>query len=139
MMHQAIAAAGIPLVGVESSDALAFVLHFGEAATTEQRVQAHAIAEQISAASTPDYQRFKDLLRGGGLFALALGTNDSKAWTVLLSAIESNAPDHDFYRIQDFQWALFQVVAGLPVALTPEQTQQLNGILTECGFGFQLA
>lgn len=137
-IHDAILAAGLPLVSVESPDGTAIVLRFSPGATSEQQQQAQTIAAQLAAKPSPNYARFKDLLRGSGLFEKSLQTTDEKAWTVLISTIDSNEPESDAGRLADFQWSLVQVVAGLLLPLSTAQRQQLNSILTDCGFGFQL-
>lgn len=139
VIHRAMVAAGIPLVSVESPDGVKIVLRFADTVTVDQRQQAQVIADQLKTAVVPDYDRFKALLRGGGLFAAALSTTDEKAWAVLLTTIESGDEPTDAGRMADFYWSLHQVYAGLPEPLVAEQLQQLNGHLAACGFGFKLA
>ena len=138
VIHNALLAAGLPVVSVESPDGRMIGIVLAAGSTPSQQEQADAIAAQFAALPVPDYERFKDLLRGGGLFATALGTTQEKAWTVLLSTIESKESDSDPGRLADFAWSLSQVIAGLPAPLSAPQLQRLNEILTMCGFGFQL-
>ena len=137
-IHNAVTAAGIPLISVQSPDGVAIQLLFEDSATAAQRQQAAAIAVQASAVVTPDWEALKIALRGSSLFAQAFSTTNQNAWALLLGTLNSNSESGDVGRLADFQFAIAQVRAGLTTDYTTAQLASLNALLTAAHFPLQI-
>lgn len=87
---------------------------------------------------TPDYIKLEKLLRGTALFGRAFQTGDSNAWSLLLRTI-SNETANPEDRLNDFYYSLVLTRQGMNPDLSSDELNQLNNILQDCNFVFQLS
>ena len=79
-----------------------------------------------------DWQGLKDALRGSVFFALAFGTTNANAFTLLNSTFNSISSNEG--RLQDLTFAIAQVRLGMTVDYTEAQLTELRGLLAQYGF-----
>lgn len=79
-----------------------------------------------------NWQGLKDALRGTVFFALAFGTANPNAFTLLNSTFDSSSSNEG--KLQDLTFAIAQVRAGMPVDYTEPQLIELRSLLQEYGF-----
>ena len=79
-----------------------------------------------------DWQGLKNALRGSVFFALAFGTTNANAFTLLNSTFNSLSSNEG--RLQDLTFAIAQVRLGMPVDYTEAQLTELRGLLAQYGF-----
>lgn len=86
----------------------------------------------------PKWTRLKEALRGSMLFNIAYQTADDKAFSLLLSVLDSNEAANSAGRLASLQTAITLVRAGLAVDYTPEQVSEFNELLAGCDFALQI-
>ena len=79
-----------------------------------------------------DWQGLKNALRGSVFFALAFGTTNANAFTLLNSTFNSLSSNEG--RLLDLTFAIAQVRLGMPVDYTEAQLTELRGLLAQYGF-----
>ena len=79
-----------------------------------------------------DWQGLKNALRGSVFFALAFGTTNANAFTLLNSTFNSLSSNEG--RLLDLTFAIAQVRVGMPVDYTETQLTELRGLLAQYGF-----
>ena len=79
-----------------------------------------------------DWQGLKTALRGSVFFALAFGTTNANAFTLLNSTFDSNSANDG--KMQDLTFAIAQVRLGMPVDYTEPQLTELRALLAQYGF-----
>ena len=79
-----------------------------------------------------DWQGLKNALRGSVFFALAFGTTNTNAFTLLNSTFNSLSSNEG--RLLDLTFAIAQVRLGMPVDYTEAQLTELRGLLAQYGF-----
>ena len=79
-----------------------------------------------------DWQGLKTALRGSVFFALAFGTTNANAFTLLNSTFDSNSANDG--KMQDLTFAIAQVRLGMSPDYTSAQLTELRALLEEYGF-----
>ena len=79
-----------------------------------------------------DWQGLKTALRGSVFFALAFGTTNANAFSLLNSTFDSNSANEG--KLQDLTFAIAQVRLGMPTDYTSAQLTELRALLEEYGF-----
>ena len=79
-----------------------------------------------------DWQGLKNALRGSVFFAMAFGTTNANAFTLLNSTFNSLSSNEG--RLLDLTFAIAQVRLGMPVDYTEPQLTELRGLLAQYGF-----
>ena len=79
-----------------------------------------------------DWQGLKNALRGSVFFALAFGTTNANAFTLLNSTFNSLSSNEG--RLLDLTFAIAQVRLGMPIDYTEAQLTELRGLLAQYGF-----
>ena len=79
-----------------------------------------------------DWQGLKTALRGSVFFALAFGTTNSNAFSLLNSTFDSLSANDG--KLQDLTFAIAQVRLGMSPDYTSAQLTELRALLEEYGF-----
>jgi hypothetical protein len=114
------------------------LLQPGEKTLTRDDQIVLTVATPPSLPTVPNWEQLKNQLRATELFGKAFSTTNQNAWSLLLATLNSNSVADDAGRLADFEFAIGQIRLGLANDFTPEQLEQFNQILEECGFGVRV-